>query len=76
MFLEKQKNFTFGTKISYMYIFRPESRKTIVTFKISPLESVRILSFDAKKERNFKFGSIIVLFGYFRAAVLKNYCHM
>ena len=34
-----------------MYIFRPEFRKTIVTFKISTLESVRILSFDTKKNK-------------------------
>ena len=59
-----------------MYIFRPEFRKTIVTFKISTLESVRILSFDTKKKKNFKFESKIVLFGYFRAVVLKSYCHM
>ena len=57
MFLEKQKNFTFGTKISYMYIFSRNLEKLLLHLKSAPSNLLEYYRLMQKKKETLNLGA-------------------
>ena len=73
--MKKQKCLNLGLKGLELCIFGLEFENNIVIFEIGTLEFVKFQNL-AKKTKMLKFGTKNVLFGYFWARTLENYCHI
>ena len=60
----------------FLGFFRLKFDETIVIPEISTLELVKMHEFVQNKKKKMKFGTKNVFFGYFSAAIFKNYCHI
>ena len=59
----------------FLGFFRLKFDETFVIPEISTLELVKMHEFVQNKKK-IKFGTKNVFFGYFSAAIFKNYCHI
>ena len=59
----------------FLGIFRLKFDETIVIPEVSTLELVKMHEFVQNKKK-IKFETKNVFFGYFSAAIFKNYCHI
>ena len=67
-----EKTLSLPLKIFYFGTFRPEFEIFIAIFEISFFDFVKMQSFILTKKN--KFGTKIVLFGFYWTAILNNYC--
>ena len=74
--MKKQKCLNLGPKRLELCIFGLEFENNIVIFEIGTLEFVKFQNLAKKTTKMLKFGTKNVLFGYFWAGALENYCHI